>query len=391
MPSLLLQPHPNRLGDVLNLRLQNPRWTTFRAAVAFVKRSGINRIADSLRAFAQCGHIRMAVGVDVRGTSVEGLASLLDCVGDGGEVWVFHNENGPTFHPKMYVFSNDRSAEVIIGSGNLTRGGLFENYEASIALALDLADPDDHALFTGVEAVFNAYFDRRPGTAVALTPETLERLTADGYIVREAEMRPPTRRPTAAIQEYGVPAPGGHLFRHVPVPAPPAVPVLAGGDPPAAGVGGRHGLAIQIRPHHNGEILLSVTATKEDPEFFGLPFTGRTTPKKPGNPSYPQRVPDPIVNIAVYGATPLPTLTLSRYELNTVYYERKSEIRITAAPLIPVVPESSLMILERSDTEGVDYEITIHRPDSPRHGTWLNRCDKRMPGGGRRPRRFGWF
>ena len=140
------------------------------------------------------------------------------------------------------VFSNDGNAEVIIGSGNLTRGGLVENYEASIVLALNLADRDDRALFTEVEAVLNAYVDRGPGTAVELTPETLERLTADGYVVREAEMRLLTRRPPAAIQEYGVPAPGGQLFPHVPVPAPPAVPVIAGGDPPRAGAGGRHGL-----------------------------------------------------------------------------------------------------------------------------------------------------
>ena len=390
MPSLLLQPHRNRLGDVLNLRLQDPVWTTFRAAVAFVKRSGVDRIADSLRPFARRGHVRMTVGVDVHGTSVEGLASLLDCLGGHGEVCIFHNENGPTFHPKMYVFSNDRNAEVIIGSGNLTRGGLLDNYEASIALTLDLTDADDRALFTGLEAILDAYNDLAPPTTVELTHETLARLRADRYILPEAEMRHPRRRAAAGVPEYGVP-PADPLFRHVPVPAPPAVPVIAGGDQAPAGADGGHGLAIQIKPHHNGEILLSVTATRENPEFFGLPFTGRTTPKKPANPSYPQRVPDPIANIAVYGAAPLPTLTLNHYGLNTVHYERRSEIRITAAPLVPVVPEYSVMILERSEIEGVDYEITIHRPDSPSHGTWLNRCDQRMPGGGRAPRRFGWF
>ena len=150
-------------------------------------------------------------------------------------------------------------------------------------------------------------------------------------------------------------------------------------------------LAIQIKPHRNGEIFLSVRAIKQHPEFFGWPFTGRTTPKKAGNPSYPQRVPDPIANIAVYGASPVPTLTLNRYALNTVYYERNREIRVTAAPLVPVVPDYSIMILERSDIDGVDYEITIHRPDSPDHGTWLAGCEQLMPSGGRLPRRFGWF
>ena len=107
--------------------------------------------------------------------------------------------------------------------------------------------------------------------------------------------------------------------------------------------------------------------------------------------NYPQRVPDPIANVAVYGAARSPALTLNHYGLNTVYYEKKREIRITAAPLVPVVPDYSIMILERSDVEGVDYEITVHRPDSPDHGIWLARCNQRMPGGGRAARRFGWL
>ena len=386
--SLLLQPHRARLGDVLNLRLQDPRWTTFRAAVAFVKRSGVIHIADSLRAFAQRGHIRMTVGVSMGGTSVEGLASLIECVGDRSEVCVFHNENGPTFHPKMYVFSNDRNAEVIIGSGNLTGGGLFDNYEASIALALDLAHADDRALLTSIEAVLDAYTDRVPGTAVVLSQATLESLRTAGYVVPEAQMRHPTRRPATAI---GVPPTGGQLFRHVTVPPPPTIPVIDRDDQPPRGADEHRGLAIQIKPHHNGEIFLSVRATMQNPAFFGWPFNGSTTPKKPGNPSYPQRVPDPIANIAVYGAAPLPTLTLNHYGLNTVYYEKKREIRITASPLVQVVPEYSIMVLERSNIEGVDYEIAIHRPDSPDHRTWLDRCDQRMPSGGKTPRRFGWF
>ena len=391
VPSLLLQPHGNRLGDVLNLRLQDPRWTTFRAAVAFVKRTGVIHISDSLRAFAQRGHVRMTVGVSMRGTSVQGLESLLDCLDGRGEVWVFHNENGPTFHPKMYVFSNDTDAEVIIGSGNLTRGGLFDNYEASISLALNLANPDDRALFTGVEAVLDAYTDPVPGTALALSDETLRRLRVDGYVLPEQQMLRPERRPVTAAPEHGIQPGGGRLFRHVAVPQPPTISAIVPDAPTPRGVDEHRGLAIQIKPHRNGEIFLSVTATRQNPEFFGWPFTGHTTPKKPGNPSYPQRIPDPIVNIAVYGPEPLPTLVLNRYALNTVYYETNREIRITAAPLVREVPEYSIMILERSDIEGVDYEITIYRPDSPDHRPWLDLCDQPMPSGGRTPRRFGWF
>ena len=225
MPSLLLQPHGNRLGDALNLRLQDPRWTTFRAAVAFVKRTGVNHISDNLRAFAPRGRIRMTVGVSMGGTSVEGLESLLECLDGRGEVWVFHNL-ATTFHPKMYVFSNDRSAEVIVGSGNLTQGGLFTNHEASIALTLDLADPDDLALLAGVESVLDAYSDRALGTAVELSRETLEHLRTAGYIVPEAEMHRAERRPATPTPGFGAPPAAGQLFRHVAVPPPPPIPLV---------------------------------------------------------------------------------------------------------------------------------------------------------------------
>jgi len=180
------------------------------------------------------------------------------------------------------------------------------------------------------------------------------------------------------------------LFRGVPVLPESPLPLVRRASPDAPPHPARR-FAIQIKPHHNGEIFLSVTAAMQNPAFFDWPFTGSTTPKKPGNPSYPQRVPDPVANIAVYGTGLFPTLTLNHYPLNTVYYEKKREIRITAAPLVPIVPEYSVMIMELSSITGVDYEITIHRPDSPDHGIWLARCNQRMPGGGRTPRRFGWF
>ena len=83
--------------------------------------------------------------------------------------------------------------------------------------------------------------------------------------------------------------------------------------------------------------------------------------------------------------------TLSNYALNTVYYEAKSKMRITASPLVAVVPEGSIMIFEKGQIAQTDYEITVHRPDSPDYAPWLATCDQQMPGDGKEPRRFGWF
>src|SRR5690606_13423863 len=100
-------------------------------------------------------------------------------------------------------------------------------------------------------------------------------------------------------------------------------------------------------------------AALQNPAFFNWPFTGKTTPKKVGNPSYPQLDPDPIIDLVVLGASPTPALTLSKYALNTVFYETKKEIRVTASPLVGVVPDYSVMVMEQSNNPQLDYEVTV--------------------------------
>jgi hypothetical protein len=151
------------------------------------------------------------------------------------------------------------------------------------------------------------------------------------------------------------------------------------------------GLAMQIKPHHNGEIFLSRTAAQQNPAFFGMPFTGQTIPKKGQNSGYPQRTPDPIVNIVVYGKKNRVLYTTQKYALNTVFYTAKSEIRVTASPLVAHVPEYSMMTMIPSDENGVDYDIQIFTPDSPDYATWVAVCNQTMPSGGKVPRKFGWF
>ena len=386
MPSLLLQPHPDRLGNVLNLRLQDRAWTTFRAAVAFVKRSGVDRIADSLGAFARRGHVRMTVGVDVLGTSVEGLESLLNCLGGYGEVWIFHNERGPTFHPKMYVFSNDTNAEVIIGSGNLTQGGLFENYEASIALTLNLADADDRALFTSLEAILDAYTDLAPRTAVELTHQTLQRLRAERYILPEADMRRPARTPAAGVPEYGVP-PADPLFRHVPVPPAPPAPVVARGGPAPRGAGeARAAFYMTLQQTDVGtgqttpgaarrspEIFIPLAARDAAPDFWRWPEAFTADPQRPGKrdrTDVPMLLNDAVVRV------------------NMAYFAHRHDLRLRNTALRGAGNVGDVLRVERTNTPDHEYSVTVIRQDAPDYAQALARCDNAV--GGRSQKRWGY-
>ena len=183
---LLRQPDEStRLGDWLQANLAKD-WTHFRAAVAFVKRSGVKHVAPRLAAFAKVRAVEIIVGADHQGTSYEGLEGLLQAVSPNGRVVVFHNRLPYTFHPKLYLFRSATHAEVVVGSGNLTEGGLFSNYEASLRLRLDLAKPEDAAALRSVEAALDEWSNLGSGTARILDDGLLNRLRSLRLVPMEA-------------------------------------------------------------------------------------------------------------------------------------------------------------------------------------------------------------
>ena len=184
----------NRLGDYLKANLSAPRhWTQFRAAVAFAKRSGTKHIAPSLGDFAKENQVEIIVGIDHRGTSFEGLSDLIEAVAPHGRVIVFHNRLPYTFHPKIYLFKSDTAAEVILGSGNLTEGGLFTNYEAALRLSFDLTDSIEADGLRAIEDVLDTWADPARGTAQVLDETLLNRLVGLGLVPKEALAVPGVR------------------------------------------------------------------------------------------------------------------------------------------------------------------------------------------------------
>ena len=174
----------NCLGNYLQNNLVKS-WTHFRAAIAFVKRSGTRHVKEKLASFSRVAHAEIIVGIDHRGTSSEGLRDLLDALSPENRVIVFHNRLPFTFHPKVYLFKSLTDADVIIGSGNLTEGGLYTNYEAGIRLSLDLRNPDHAKVLHGIEKVLDDWADLSTGTARQLDDYLLAHLTAIGLTPSE--------------------------------------------------------------------------------------------------------------------------------------------------------------------------------------------------------------
>ncbi len=118
-------------------------------AVAWAKRSGLAPLEHDLRRFrADGGHIRVVVGISEGGATAQGLALAADIA---TEAYVFHVP-GRTFHPKVYAFSGPDMALVFVGSHNLTRGGLTDNFEAATVVELDISCPEDRGFLADITA-----------------------------------------------------------------------------------------------------------------------------------------------------------------------------------------------------------------------------------------------
>jgi len=125
---LILSPDDNfRLGDFLVKGLESDA-LSFRGLSAFARKSGIAYLSTGISDFSSTRPFQLTVGVDLQGTSIEALEMLLNAASANAEILLFHNPGTPTFHPKLFRFEYDEVTEVYVGSGNLTRGGLFTNY-----------------------------------------------------------------------------------------------------------------------------------------------------------------------------------------------------------------------------------------------------------------------
>lgn len=146
------------LCDEINARLSDRHFRTFRFAVAFARWSGLHLIDAKLRAFAarSGNQVDGLVGIDLGGTTIEALTYLSEMQNSRLRV-VRSGMPRVVFHPKVYAFEGPKRWVAVVGSSNLSTGGLYSNIETYLVLegtsddrvVLDsLFDPYEHAPFT---------------------------------------------------------------------------------------------------------------------------------------------------------------------------------------------------------------------------------------------------
>jgi len=110
----------------------------FDCAVAFARWSGFAPIENVLLAHLDKGmKARFITGLDFCQTEPRLLERLLDLkTAFGIEVYVSEEIESCTFHPKVYRFDLGDEISLLVGSANLTMGGLTKNHEVSALLSL---------------------------------------------------------------------------------------------------------------------------------------------------------------------------------------------------------------------------------------------------------------
>lgn len=148
------------LIDVLKSELVES--TQVKIAVAFLRRTGIDEIYKSLDYAMNVNNAKIEIiaGLDFKTTDTNALLALREledsqknfsffCFGDKRD-----NYNDLVFHPKIYLLETSLSRNTkytsIIGSSNLTRGGLNTNFEVN-----SVFKEDTPKYFSQVEAIYN--------------------------------------------------------------------------------------------------------------------------------------------------------------------------------------------------------------------------------------------
>ena len=134
-----------KMVDEINRSIET--CTQLRMAVAFAKMSGYELIKESLDSLIQKnGKVTLLIGLDFHTTDPDILRELSKYLNIKGSFELYclsgNINQTATYHPKLYLFSHlyDKTT-AIVGSSNLTRGGLENNVEINIEIKTDSSEP----------------------------------------------------------------------------------------------------------------------------------------------------------------------------------------------------------------------------------------------------------
>lgn len=207
-------------------------------STAFMNKGGFSQLQELLTPLA--GMTRLFVGIRNGITSAQGVSAAID-----SGITTYAVDTGTRnviFHPKIYFARSATAANLILGSANLTIGGLSHNIEASVSMVLDMADPSDADLVADIEAKIDGMIAEYP-EHVFVVPDaaSVGVLLAGGRLVDESIVSAP--KPSGSSGNKDLDPLSKMKLKTVwvtrPKVAPPPAPVVAAAGVPVAPSFGR--------------------------------------------------------------------------------------------------------------------------------------------------------
>ena len=174
----------------VNKLLALPNAENILLSVAFVRRAGVDRIRDKLSDVS--GITEIFLGIRNGVTSVQGILSLLEI---GTHLYVVDTASqNIIFHPKLYMAYNNIEACIIIGSANLTLGGLMKNIEFSTHVRLNRRKRKDEKILQGLKVTVKGMLSSYPNHVFRIqTKREAVQLLREGRLEDERASRFPNR------------------------------------------------------------------------------------------------------------------------------------------------------------------------------------------------------
>jgi hypothetical protein len=197
-------------------------------STAFMTASGLSLLTGVLQPIAD--RTRIFVGIRNGVTTVQAIQKALEI---GCETYMVDTGSRQRiFHPKLYYARSPARAKLLLGSANLTMGGLRTNIEASVMQEFDPAT--DAAFLDDLEGKLGAMIADYPEHVIrAVDAAQLAGLLRSGRLLDERKARPPEPAGSSVDRALDtIPRMNLHTTPlHVARPAAPPVPPMAPAAP----------------------------------------------------------------------------------------------------------------------------------------------------------------
>jgi len=178
------QPLDNRrlIDDLKKSLISTEIYSELMIVIAYAKSGVIERLQNELKKWSSAGNtISAYIGIDQKITSKEALLLANELF----DITYIVNHKSVTFHPKIYVFKGAKNGQVVLGSNNLTSGGLETNFEAAAIIDYDLTTEEDARLFREYWDALSDLSSSDYGISTQLTAELINTLADNDLIAIE--------------------------------------------------------------------------------------------------------------------------------------------------------------------------------------------------------------